>query len=134
MITLLLLTAAMIFTSPQNDGDPQLREDNVKEMAENQEIGSVTIDSTQITFTNKDDSEYFKTGIMDDPQLVDRLYESGAEFKQEIVTTTSPIAYILVSYVLPVVLMVVLFRLLTKKMGGKSGNSMMFGIGKFSSY
>ncbi len=104
--------------------------DTLIEMAENQEIGSVTIDSTQITFTNKDNSEYFKTGIMDDPQLVDRLYESGAEFKQEIVTTTSPIAYILVSYVLPVVLMVVLFRLLTKKMGGKSGNSMMFGMGK----
>ncbi|MBQ8724230.1 MAG: AAA family ATPase, partial [Oscillospiraceae bacterium] len=104
--------------------------DTLIEMAENQEIGSVTIDSTQITFTNKDETEYFKTGLMDDPQLVDRLYQSGAEFKAEIVTTTSPIAYILVSYVLPIVLMIAVFRLFTKKMGGKSGNSMMFGMGK----
>ena len=61
------------------------------EMAENQEIGSVNIDSAQITFTNKDETKYFKTGLMEDPALVDRLYESGAEFKTEIVTTASPI-------------------------------------------
>ncbi|MBQ8515830.1 MAG: ATP-dependent zinc metalloprotease FtsH [Ruminococcus sp.] len=101
------------------------------EMAENQEIGSVNIDSAQITFTNKDETKYFKTGLMEDPALVDRLYESGAEFKTEIVTTASPITYILVSYVLPLVLMVVVFRLITRKMNGKmGGNSMMFGMGK----
>ena len=101
------------------------------EMAENKEIGLVNIDSTQITFTNKDETKYFKTGLMEDPALVDRLYESGAEFKKEIVTTASPITYILVSYVLPLVLMIVVFRIITRKMNGKmGGNSMMFGMGK----
>ncbi len=104
--------------------------DTLISMAENNEIGSVNIESSQITFTNKDDSQFFKTGIMDDPQLVDRLYESGAKFKAEIATTTSPIAYFIVSYILPLILMIVIFRVLTKKMGGKNGNSMMFGMGK----
>lgn len=105
--------------------------DTLLQMAEDKDIGSVNIDSTKITFSNKEETEFFKTGIMEDPWLVDRLYKSGAKFKAEIITGTSPIAYILVSYVLPLVLMVLLFRLLTRKMNGKSGgNSMMFGMGK----
>ncbi len=101
------------------------------EMAEKGEIGSVNIDSSQITFTNKDETRFFKTGLMDDWALVERLYESGAEFKTEIPEATSPFTYILVSYVLPIVLMLVLFRALTRKMNGKmGGNSMMFGMGK----
>ncbi|MGN0631883.1 MAG: ATP-dependent zinc metalloprotease FtsH [Ruminococcus sp.] len=105
--------------------------DTLLQMAEDRDIGSVNIDSSKITFSNKEETEFFKTGVMDDPWLVDRLYQSGAEFKAEIITGTSPLAYILVSYVLPLVLMVFLFRLLTRKMNGKSGgNSMMFGMGK----
>lgn len=105
--------------------------DTLIEMAENQDIGSVKIDSNKIIFTNKEDSESFKTGIIEDPQLVDRLYKSGAEFKSEINTETSPLAYILVSYVLPFILIVLLFRVMTRKMSGKlGGNSMMFGMGK----
>ncbi len=105
--------------------------DTLLEMAENQEIGSVNIDSSKITFSNKEDTEYFKTGIIDDPWLVDRLYKSGAEFKAEIITGTSPITYILVSYVLPLILIILVFRLMTRKINGKAGgNSMMFGMGK----
>jgi len=105
--------------------------DTLMEMAEDQKIGSVNIDSSKITFTNKDETEYFKTGIMEDPWLVDRLYKSGAEFKTEINTGTSPLAYILVSYVLPLVLIVLLFKFMTSKMKGKiGGNSMTFGMGK----
>ncbi len=105
--------------------------DTLMEMAEDQKIGSVNIDSSKITFTNKDETEYFKTGIMEDPWLVDRLYKSGAEFKTEINTGTSPLAYILVSYVLPLVLIILLFKFMTSKMKGKiGGNSMTFGMGK----
>lgn len=105
--------------------------DTLMEMAEDKKIGSVNIDSSKITFTNKDETEYFKTGIMEDPWLVDRLYKSGAEFKTEINTGTSPLAYILVSYVLPLVLIVLLFKFMTSKMKGKiGGNSMTFGMGK----
>lgn len=118
---------------------PRVMQHNVKEvgydtfisMMENKEIGSVEVESSQITFTNKDETEYYKTGVLDDPDLVNRLYESGAKFQSEIVSTVSPIMYFLVSYILPILLIFLVFRLFTKKMGDRAGgNSMMFGMGK----
>ena len=118
---------------------PRVMQHNVKEvgydtfisMMENKEIGSVEVESSQITFTNKDETEYYKTGVVDDPDLVNRLYESGAKFQSEIVSTVSPITYFLVSYILPILLIFLVFRLFTKKMGDRAGgNSMMFGMGK----
>ena len=118
---------------------PKVMQHNVKEvgydtfisMMENKEIGSVEVESSQITFTNKDETEYYKTGVLDDPDLVNRLYESGAKFQSEIVSTVSPITYFLVSYILPILLIFLVFRLFTKKMGDRTGgNSMMFGMGK----
>lgn len=118
---------------------PRVMQHNVKEvgydtfisMMENKEIGSVEVESSQITFTNKDETEYYKTGVLDDPDLVNRLYESGAKFQSEIVSTVSPITYFLVSYILPLLLIFLVFRLFTKKMGDRAGgNSMMFGMGK----
>ena len=118
---------------------PRVMQHNVKEvgydtfisMMENKEIGSVEVESSQITFTNKDETEYYKTGVLDDPDLVNRLYESGAKFQSEIVSTVSPITYFLVSYILPILLIFLVFRLFTKKMGDREGgNSMMFGMGK----
>ena len=118
---------------------PRVMQHNVKEvgydtfisMMENKEIGSVEGESSQITFTNKDETEYYKTGVLDDPDLVNRLYESGAKFQSEIVSTVSPITYFLISYILPILLIFLVFRLFTKKMGDRAGgNSMMFGMGK----
>ena len=118
---------------------PRVMQHNVKEvgydtfisMMENKEIGSVEVESSQSTFTNKDETEYYKTGVLDDPDLVNRLYESGAKFQSEIVSTVSPITYFLVSYILPILLIFLVFRLFTKKMGDRAGgNSMMFGMGK----
>ena len=129
-IAVFILLNMFVFPNFMQKSVTEVGYNTLIEMAENREIGLVNIDSTQITFTNEEETEYFKTGLMEDPALVDRLYESGAEFKKEIVTTTSPITYILVSYILPLVLMVVVFRLLTRKMNGKmGGNSMMFGMG-----
>ena len=118
---------------------PKVMQHNVKEvgydtfisMMENKEIGSVEVESSQITFTNKDETEYYKTGVLDEPDLVNRLYESGAKFQSEIVSTVSPVTYFLVSYILPILLIFLVFRLFTKKMGDRAGgNSMMFGMGK----
>ncbi len=118
---------------------PKIMQHNVEEvgydtfiqMMEDKEIGSVEVESTQITFTNKEETQYYKTGVLDDPDLVNRLYESGAKFQSEIVSTVSPITYFLVSYLIPIVLFILIFRLFTKKMGSRSGgNSMMFGMGK----
>lgn len=60
-------------------------------MTENGEIGKVQIKSNQIIFTNSDDTQIFRTGLIDDPGLVERLHASGAKFTSEIVEQTSPL-------------------------------------------
>ena len=101
-------------------------------MTENKEIGQVEIEDNQILFTNKDGSKIYKTGLLSDDGLVQRLYDSGAEFSGEIVEQMSPLMSFIVSWVLPVVLFVVLGQLLSrqlmKKMGGP--NAMKFDMGK----
>lgn len=103
-------------------------------MTENKEIGQVEIEDNQILFTNKDKSKIYKTGLLNDDGLVQRLYDSGAEFSGEIVEQMSPLISFIVSWVLPVVLFVVLGQLLSrqlmKKMGGP--NAMKFDMGKSS--
>ena len=101
-------------------------------MTENKEIGQVEIEDNQILFTNKDKSKIYKTGLLNDDGLVQRLYDSGAEFSGEIVEQMYPLMSFIVSWVLPVVLFVVLGQLLSrqlmKKMGGP--NAMKFDMGK----
>ena len=101
-------------------------------MTENKEIGQVEIEDNQILFTNKDKSKIYKTGLLNDDGLVQRLYDSGAEFSGEIVEQMSPLMSFIVSWVLPVVFFVVLGQLLArqlmKKMGGP--NAMKFDMGK----
>ena len=103
-------------------------------MTENKEIGQGEIEDNQILFTNKDKSKIYKTGLLNDDGLVQRLYDSGAEFSGEIVEQMSPLMSFIVSWVLPVVLFVVLGQLLSrqlmKKMGGP--NAMKFDMGKSS--
>ena len=88
---------------------PMLAERQVKEvdygtfmkMTEDKDIGQVQIDSTQITFTDKAESAIYKTGLMPDDDLTQRLYDSGAKFSKEIETRTSPFMSFLMSVVLP---------------------------------
>ena len=102
-------------------------------MTEEQEIGQVEIESNQILFTNKDGSKVYKTGVLDDPDLVERLHASGAEFASEIVEQVSPFLNILLTWVLPVVLFIGIGQYMAKKLTDKAGGgagSMMFGMGK----
>ena len=101
-------------------------------MTENREIGQVEIESNQILFTNKDGSKVSKTGVLDDPGLVERLHASGAVFASEIGEQRSPVLSIL-TWVLPVVLFVAIGQYMAKKLTEKAGGgagSMMFGMGK----
>ena len=101
-------------------------------MTENKEIGEVEIESNQIIFTNKDGSKIYKTGVLDDPELVDRLHASGAEFASEIVEQMSPFLSIL-GWVLPLILFIAVGQFMAKKLTDKAGGgagSMMFGMGK----
>ena len=101
-------------------------------MTENGEVGKVEIESNQILFTDKDGKTIYKTGVMNDPNLTERLHASGAEFASEIVEEASPLMSFFLTWILPVVLFVALGQLLYKKMSEKMGggpNSMMFGLG-----
>ena len=100
-------------------------------MTENQEIGRVEVQNNQILFTNKDDTQVYKTGLMDDPDLIYRLKDSGAEFSSEIVEQMSPFLSFLLTWLLPIVFFVALGQFMLKRMTDKAGgpNSMMFGLG-----
>ena len=102
-------------------------------MTEQKQIGRVDIESNEIVFTNKDNSQIYKTGVMNDPNLTERLYDAGATFSSEIVEQASPLLSFLISFVLPIVIFVALGNYMNKKLMEKAGgaNSMMFGgIGK----
>lgn len=119
---------------------PYLAESRVQEvdystflqMVEDKEVGKVNVSSSQITFTNKDDTQCYKTGVMNDPDLVNRLDESGAQFTTDIVKEMSPMMSLLIGYVIPIVIFIALGNYMMKKIQQKNsgGNSMMFGMGK----
>ena len=101
-------------------------------MISDKNIGKVQVQKNQIVFTDKEETQIYVTGPMDDPTLTQRLYEAGAEFSGEIVRETSPLASFLISWLLPLLIFILLGRFLTKRMMDKSGgaNSMMFNLGK----
>ena len=119
---------------------PALEQRQVKEvdygtfmtMIDEKQIDSVNIESNQIIFTDKSGDTVYKTGIIDDPDLVTRLHESGAKFSSEIIEPTSPIISFLMACLLPMLIMIALGQWLSKKMLSKMGggmNSMQFGMG-----
>ena len=119
---------------------PMLRENQVKEvdyssfmtMTENKEIDKVQVEQDKILFTKKDDKQAYKTAIMNDPELVERLHKSGADFTGEIVEAMNPILSALLSWVLPLLIFFgigqYMNKRLMKNMGGPG--AMQFGMGK----
>ena len=101
-------------------------------MTEKKNIGRVEVEDSQIIFTDKNNDNIYKTGVMGDPNLTERLYQSGATFSKDIEQTMSPIMSFLLTFILPMVIFVVLGQYLGRKLleqaGGK--NSMAFGMGK----
>ena len=102
------------------------------QMTEKHEIGKVEVEQNQIVFTNKDESKIYKTGIMDDPQLTQRLYDSGAKFSSDIVEQMSPLMSFIVSWGIPLLIFFALGQWMSKRLMKNAGgaNSMMFGMGK----
>ena len=104
------------------------------QMTEEEDIGRVEIDQeeNQITFTAKDETAIYKTGMVDDPDLTERLYDAGAEFSGQIIEQTSPWVVFLLNWILPILIFVGIGQYMSKKMMDRAGgkNSMMFGMGK----
>ncbi|MGN0529200.1 MAG: ATP-dependent zinc metalloprotease FtsH [Eubacterium sp.] len=101
-------------------------------MTEDKNIGQVQVQDNQIIFTDKENSKIYKTGIMNDPQLVNRLKASGAEFSSEIIEESSPVLSFLLTWVLPMIIFIGIGQYLTKKLMSKAAgsNSMTFNMGK----
>ena len=132
-LCIFLLLQAFVFPNLFNGRVKEVGYDTFISMTENKEIGSVQIESSQITFTDKDEKQVYRTGVLNDPDLISRLYDSGAKFEAEIDNGTSPLVYILITCVLPIALMLLVFYFFNKKMAqrmGGDGGSMMFGMGK----
>ena len=117
---------------------PWMEERQVKEvdygtfmtMTEEKNIGRVDIESNQIIFTDKDETQVYKTGLMNDTGLTERLYDAGATFSSEIVEQSSPVLSFLIWFVLPIILFSAIGNQMNKKLMEKAGGgpgSMMFG-------
>lgn len=120
---------------------PAITEQQIKEvdygtfmsMMKEKNIGKVNVEDNQIVFTDKEEENIYKTGVMNDPNLVQNLYDSGASFSSEIIHEASPFMSILLGWILPTVLMIGLGQFLFKKMSSRMNggmNSMQFGMGK----
>ena len=101
-------------------------------MIEEGNIGKVQVDSSEIAFTDKENSLVYTTGIMEDPTLTQRLYEAGAIFSKDIEKPMSPLMSIFLSVILPILILVALGQYMNRKLMDRAGgpNSMMFGMGK----
>ena len=129
LLALLLLNLVLL---------PWMEERQIKEvdygtfmtMTEEKNIGRVDIESNQIIFTDKDETQVYKTGLMNDTGLTERLYDAGATFSSEIVEQSSPVLSFLIWFVLPIILFSAIGNQMNKKLMEKAGGgpgSMMFG-------
>ena len=117
---------------------PQIVQRAVKEvdyntfmqMTYDKQIDEVQVQDNQIVFTARDDKTIYKTGLMDDPDRTQRLYDSGAKFSSEIVEEASPLLSFLISWLLPLIIIIGFGQLMYRQMAKKAGgDSMMFGMG-----
>ena len=134
LIVLLVLFLFNMFVTPM------IMENRVKEvdygtfmnMTEDKNIGEVEISDSQIVFTDKAETQIYKTGTMDDPNLTERLYEAGATFSKNIEKKTSPLLSSLLTVFLPIIVFIIIGQIMGRKLvehaGGK--NAMSFGMGK----
>ena len=101
-------------------------------MTEEKNIGQVDIQENQIVFTDKEGTQVYKTGVLEDPGRVDRLHEAGAVFSGEIVEETSPILSFLLSWIFPLVLFIGIGQFMSRKLMDRMGgpNSLSFDMGK----
>ncbi|MBR3199916.1 MAG: ATP-dependent zinc metalloprotease FtsH [Mogibacterium sp.] len=135
IIMLLVMFAFNSLIAPMLAEEQKIREvdyGTFMTMTEEGNIGSVQIEENQILFSSKDGKELYRTGVMNDPDLVNRLHASGAEFTTKIIRQMSPLANFFLSWILPIFIFLALGQFLSRRMMDKAGGpgSMMFNMGK----
>ena len=119
---------------------PQLQNARVKEVSYNvfmdltsqQKIDKVQVDSNQIIFTEKGQNAIYKTGVMTDPDLTQRLYNAGADFRTDLVHVQTPMEKLLYNWVIPIIIMMIFWQLLSRQfssLASKMGGGMGGGLG-----
>ena len=132
-IVVILLLNALLFPNILEREIKEVDYGVFKQMIEDKDIGAVQIEAgDKITFTDKAEKEYYKTGYLYDPDLIDELQSQGiTKYGSPIVEQASPILTFIISWILPLVIMIgigqLLMRQMTKKMGGGMSNAMSFG-------
>ena len=133
MLILMLVFNTLVLPSLAKQQIQEVDYGTFMTMTEKKQIGEVEVRSNMILFTDKaDPPQIYRTGIMDDPGLVQRLHESGAEFTSQIVEQASPFTSFLLTWILPIFIFIFLGQYLSRKMMDKAGGpgSMMFNLGK----
>ena len=130
-LLILMLLNATLFPAVMKKQVQDVSYDVFMSMTYDQNVGQVQIEGDEITFTDKAEENIYKTvAVSSDQGLVDRLYESGAQF-QEIDTQPGLLTSILVGWVLPLLPFLLIGYFINKRMqkamGG--GEGMMFGMG-----
>lgn len=119
---------------------PQLQNARIKEVSYNvfmdltsqQKIDKVQVDSNQIIFTEKGQNAIYKTGVMTDPDLTQRLYNAGADFRTDIVHVQTPMEKLLYNWVIPIIIMMIFWQILSRQfssLASKMGSGMGGGLG-----
>ena len=133
-IVLLIILAFNMIISPMiaNAKVKEVDYGTFMKMIEEKNIGKVEVDDSEIYFTDKNNEQIYKTGIMDDPTLTERLYTSGATFARNIQKEMSPLLSFFLTFIMPILIFAILGQYLAKKMMSQAGgpNAMAFGIGK----
>ena len=128
----LILFNALVTPFLMNPGVVEVDYSTFMQMTEQKQVDEVMIEDNKIIFKGTD-GKLYKTGLMQDPELTERLYASGAKFSSQIIEKMSPLLTILISWVLPMVLIIGVGNYFSKKLVEKAGGgagSMMFGMGK----
>ena len=134
VLALLLLYNMVIIPWIMNSKVKEVDYGTFMTMTEEGNIGLVQIVETEnyISFTDKEQTQVYKTGIVNDPGLTERLHKAGAEFSGEIIEQPGIFSQLIFNWVLPIAMFMIIGRLISKQMMKKMGgeNSMMFNMGK----
>ena len=135
-IVLLIIFLFNLFITPMISQSQVVEVDygRFMDMIEEEDIGVVQVEDTQILFTDKENTVVYKTGPMEDPTLTQRLHDSGAEFGRVIEEPTSPLLSLFFTTILPILIFVGLGQYMSRKLMSQAGgkNAMSFGMGKSS--
>ena len=105
------------------------------DMTNDGEVGKAEIQEQEntILFTDKENEQIYRTAMVDDAELTQRLYEAGISFSGQEIQQTSPLVTAIFSWLVPLIVFIAIGQYMSRKLAKRAGggpNSMMFGMGK----